>query len=64
MAQDAVFDHADGILNNGLGNLLLRFEETQSDFFRDYTNARLIIDRPGGQGNGTTPTPPPVAPGK
>ena len=51
-------DRADGILNNGLDNLMLRFEETQPDFFRDYTNARIIIDRPGGHGNSNPPTPP------
>ena len=58
MAQDVAFDRADGILNSGLNNLMLRFEETQPDFFRDYTNVRLIIDRPGGHGNGSPPTPP------
>ena len=57
-AMDAAFDRADGILNNGLDNLMLKFEETQPEFFRDYTNARIIIDRPGGHGNGGGTTPP------
>lgn len=64
-AQDTAFDRADGILNNGLDNLMLKFEDSQPDFFRDYTNARLIIDRPGGHGNGNPPTPPtPPTPAK
>ena len=60
---DEAFDRADGIVNNGLDNLMLQFEDTHPDFFRDYTNARIIIDRPGGHGNGGTPPPaPPTAP--
>jgi hypothetical protein len=59
-AMDATFDRADGILNNGLDNLMLKFEDTNPDFFRDYTNARIIIDRPGGHGNGNPPPTPPA----
>lgn len=57
-AIDVALDKIDGILNNGIDNLLLKFEDTQPAFFRDYTNARIIIDRPGGHGNGENPTPP------
>jgi hypothetical protein len=57
-AMDASCGRADGILNNGLDNLMLKFEDTQPDFFRDYTNARIIIDRPGGHGSNPPPTPP------
>ena len=59
-AIDASLDRIDGILNNGLDNLMLKFEDTNPDFFNDYTNARIIIDRPGGHGNGGSPTPPPT----
>ena len=61
-AIDVALDKIDGILNNGLDNLMLKFEDTNPDFFRDYTNARIIIDRPGGHSNGNTPppTPPPA----
>jgi hypothetical protein len=55
---EASFDGADGILNNRLDNLMLKFEDTQPDFFRDYTNARIIIDRRGGHGGNPPPTPP------
>jgi inorganic pyrophosphatase len=61
-AMDAALDRIDGILNNGLDNLMLKFEDTQPDFYRDYTNARIIIDRPGGHSNGDSPTPPPAPP--
>ena len=61
-AMDAAFDKIDGILNNGIDNLTLKYEDTNPDFFRDYTNARIIIDRPGGHGNGGTPPTPPPAP--
>lgn len=59
-------DKIEGILENGLDNLMLRFEDSHPDFFRDYTNARIIIDRPGGHGsNGDeTPAPKPDAPVK
>ena len=64
-AIDAALDRLDGILNNGLDNLMLKYEDTHPDFFNDYTNARIIIDRPGGHGNGTPPTPPaPATPAK
>lgn len=63
-AIDASLDRIDGILNNGLDNLMLKFEDTNPDFFNDYTNARIIIDRPGGHGNGDNPTPPPTPPAK
>jgi hypothetical protein len=59
-ALDAAFDKADGILNNSLDNLMLRFEDTQPEFFRDYMNARQIIDLRGGHGNGQKPTPAPT----
>ncbi len=59
-AIDAALDRIDGILNNGLDNLMLQYEDTHPDFYRDYTNARIIIDRPGGHGNGNNPTPPPT----
>lgn len=67
-AIDAALDRLDGILNNGLDNLMLKYEDPNPDFYRDYTNARIIIDRPGGHGNGGTPPPPtpptPSAPAK
>jgi hypothetical protein len=63
-ALDASLDRIDGILNNGLDNLMLKFEDTNPDFYNDYTNARIIIDRPGGHGNGDDPTPPPTTPAK
>jgi len=61
-ASDAAFDRADGILNNGIDKLMLKYEDTNPDFFRDYTNARIIIDRPGGRGNGNGNNPPPSPP--
>ena len=65
-AIDASLDRIDGILNNGLDNLMLKFEDTNPDFYNDYTNARIIIDHPGGHGNGGNPTPPapPTTPAK
>ena len=54
---EAAFDRADGILTNGLDKLMLRFEESQPAFFRDYMNARMIVDRPGGYSNGEPETP-------
>ena len=59
-AIDASLDRMDGILNNGLDNLMLKYEDSNPDFYRDYTNARIIIDRPGGHGNGASPTPAPT----
>ena len=61
-AIDTALDRIDGVLNNGLDNLMLKYEDTNPDFYRDYTNARIIIDRPGGHSNGNEPTPPPVTP--
>jgi hypothetical protein len=64
-AIDAALDRLDGILNNGLDNLMLKFEDPNPDFYRDYTNARIVIDRPGGNGNGgngSPPTPGPTTP--
>jgi hypothetical protein len=60
---EAAFDRADGILTNALDNLMLRFEKPQPAFFRDYMNARTIIDRPGGHGNGEPEAPTPPATG-
>lgn len=60
-ALDAAFDKADGILNNGLDNLMLKYEDTNPDFFRDYMNARQIVDIPGGRGTGPKPAPAPTA---
>ena len=57
-AIDASLERITGILENGLDNLMLKFEDTNPDFYNDYTNARIIIDRPGGHGNGNAPTPP------
>jgi hypothetical protein len=43
---------------NSLDNLMLKYEDSNPDFFRDYMNARQIIDSPGGRGGGNpTPTP-------
>lgn len=66
-AMDAAFDRADGVLNNGIDKLMLKYEDTNPDFFRDYRNARMIIDRPGGHGNGNgngngTASAPPATP--
>lgn len=61
-AQDLAFDKADGLLNNGLDKLMLQFEETHPDFYRDYTNARVIVDLPAGHNHPTPPTPPPPPP--
>jgi hypothetical protein len=61
-AIDAALDRLDGILNHGLDNLMLKYENLNPDFYRDYTNARIVIDRPGGHGNGRNPTPPPATP--
>ena len=61
-AIDAALDRIEGILNNGMDNLMLKFEDTNPDFYRDYTNARLVIDRPGGHGNGDKPAPAPTPP--
>ncbi len=63
-ALDAALDRIEGILNNGLDRLMLQFEDSAPDFYRAYTNARIIIDRPGGHGNGDSPTPPPTTPVK
>jgi hypothetical protein len=51
-AIDIAFDKADGILNNGLDKLMLAYEDKQPEFFRDYLNARVIIDRPASHTNG------------
>lgn len=51
-ALEAAFDKADGVLNNGLDKLMLKYESAQPEFFRDYTNARMIVDLPAGRGNG------------
>lgn len=63
-AADLAVDHADGVLNNGLDKLMLDFEESNPQFFRDYWNARVIIDRAGGHAspNAKPPTPPAPAP--
>ena len=61
-ALDAAFDRADGLLNNGLDKLLLKFEDNHPDFFRDYQNARTIIDLPGARNHAAPPPPPPTPP--
>jgi hypothetical protein len=59
-ALDAAFDRADGILNNGLDNLMLQYEDGHPDFYRDYTNARIVRAHAGGRGNGNAEAPAPA----
>ncbi len=53
------FRKADLILNDILDPLLQGFKTTHATFYSDYTNARIIIDRPGGL---PAPAPQPPAP--
>ena len=59
---DASLERIVGILENGLDNLMLKFQDTHPDFYNEYQAARIIIDLPGGHATGGDPTPPPAAP--
>ncbi|GET30021.1 hypothetical protein [Prolixibacter sp. SD074] len=39
-----LFDKADDLLNNQLDKLMLRYRATNSDFYEEYTRARVIVD--------------------
>lgn len=59
---EALFDQGDGLLNNSLDKLMLKFEDSNPDFFHDYMTAREITDLPGGHHTGNPPPPPPTEP--
>lgn len=54
------FRKTDLLLENVLDRLMQQFKTTQPGFYRDYFNARIIIDRPGGLGREEQPPQPPT----
>lgn len=58
------FQKADAVLKDVLDRLLQQFKTSNPSFYNDYTNARTIVDRPGGLGSeevpANTPAPAPL----
>lgn len=54
-------EKTDDLLKSVLDRLLQQFKTTHPNFFRDYFNARIIVDRPGGLSAAEVPAPTPPA---